>query len=287
MSMLRIADKNSGDVKLPNSETVVSPVYPGGIAPAAGELGTRRMKLAIWMASRDNPYLAKAAANRVWGQLFGRGLVEPVDDLGPHNLPSHPELFEELADYFVESGFNLRELYRTLARSEAYQRTSEWTTEPAPPTELLAHMPLKALSADQLYDSVNRILNRTPGEAAGSPILDPQRQAFVARVESTGKSPLDYQAGVLQALTLINGSDIAEATNPERSPLLGGVDAPFLTDEQRIETLFLATLSRPPTDEERGACLASLENRSPGDRGKQLGDVLWALLNSAEFAFNH
>ncbi len=287
MSMLRIADKTSGEVKLPNTETVVLPLYPGGAAPREDELGTRRMQLAIWMASRDNPYLAKAAANRVWGQLFGRGLVEPVDDLGPHNPPSHPELFDELAQYFVDSGFNLRELYRTLTRTKAYQRTSEWTTEPAPPAELLARMPLKALSADQLYDSLNRILNRTPAQQMGSPILDPQRQAFVARLEATGNSPLEYQAGVLQALTLLNGTDIAEATHPERSPLLGGVDAPFLTDELRVETLFLATLSRPPTEEERKACLATLENGSPSDRGKQLGDVLWALLNSAEFAFNH
>lgn len=259
---LRIADKNVGDVKLPNSEIVVSPHYPGGQEPSEGELGTRRMKLAIWMASRDNPYLARAAVNRVWGQLFGRGLVEPVDDLGPHNPPSHPELFDELTQYFVESGFDLRELYATLTRTQAYQRTSQWTSSPAPPPELIAHMPLKTLSADQLYDSVNRVLNRVPaqGAAAGSPLLDPQRQAFVARVEGTGKSPLDYEAGVLQALTLLNGADIAEAADPQRSPLLGGVEAPWLTDEGRIETLFLATLSRPPTDEQQKACLESLES---------------------------
>lgn len=287
MSMLRIADKSTGEVRLPNTETAVAPHYPGGDEPDPGELGTRRVKLAIWMASRDNPYLARAAVNRVWGQLLGRGLVEPVDDLGPHNPASHPELLDELADYFVDSGFNLRELYRTLTQTQTYQRTSEWTTQPAPPAELFARMPLKALSGDQLYDSLNRILNRTPAQAAGSPLLDPQRQAFVARVESTGRSPLDYEAGVLQALTLLNGADIAEATDGQRSPLLGGVDAPWLTGEERIEALFLATLSRPPTEEERRACLASLENRSPGERGKQLGDVLWALLNSAEFAFNH
>jgi hypothetical protein len=284
---LRIADKDDGEVRLPNSETVISPQYPGGSEPTEAELGTRRMKLAIWMASRDNPYLARAAVNRVWGQLFGRGLVEPVDDLAPHNPPSHPELFDDLTEYFVNSGFNLRELYSTLTRTAAYQRTSEWSTEPTPPAALLAHMPLKTLSADQLYDSLNRILNRTTMQAAGSPLLDPQRQTFVARVESSGKSPLDYQAGVLQALTLLNGADIAEATDPQRSPLLGGVDAPWLNDEQRIETLFLATLSRMPTDEERKTCLASLAERSPGERGKQFGDVLWALLNSAEFALNH
>jgi len=287
MNALRIADRDTGDVKLPNTETVISPLYPGGIQPASEELGTRRMKLAIWIASRDNPYLARAAVNRVWGQLFGRGIVEPVDDLGPHNPPSHPEILDELAEYFVESGFNLRELYGTLTRTQTYQRTSEWHPEPAPPPELFARMSLKSLSPDQLYDSLNRILNRTPAQAAGSPLLDPQRQAFIARVDASSKSPLEYEAGVLQALTLINGADITEASDPQRSALLGGVDAPFLTEEQQIETLFLATLSRPPSEEERKACLATLESRSPGERGKQLGDILWALLNSAEFAFNH
>lgn len=286
---LRIADRDVGEVKLPNSETVVSPLYPGGQTPGADELGTRRMKLAIWMASRDNPYLARAAVNRVWGQLFGRGLVEPVDDLGPHNLPSHPVLLDELTQYFVDSGFNLRELYATLARTETYQRTSAWTTSPEPPPELFAHMALKTLSADQLYDSVNRILNRTP-RADGpfnSPLFDPQRQAFTARVEGGGRSPLEYEAGVLQALALLNGADIAEAADPERSPLLGGVEAPWLNDEQRIETLFLATVSRLPTEEQKKACLESLASASPSERGKKLGDILWALLNSAEFAFNH
>ena len=76
------------------------------------------------MASRDNPYLAPAVVNRVWEQLFGRGLVHPVDDLGPHNAASHPELFAELAQFFTDQSFDLRLLYRTLANTEAYQRSS-------------------------------------------------------------------------------------------------------------------------------------------------------------------
>ena len=82
------------------------------------------MQLAIWMTSRDNPYLAKAAVNRAWAQMLGRGLVEPVDDLRPENPPSHPELFEELSQHFVRSGFDMKSLYRTLANTKAYQASS-------------------------------------------------------------------------------------------------------------------------------------------------------------------
>jgi len=86
----RVIDRDEGDVKLPNTEDVVLPQYPSGNSPAQNELGTRREQLAIWMASRSNPYLARAGVNRAWWHLFGRGLVEPVDDLGRHNTPSHP-----------------------------------------------------------------------------------------------------------------------------------------------------------------------------------------------------
>jgi Protein of unknown function (DUF1553)/Protein of unknown function (DUF1549) len=288
----RLIDLDEGEVKIPNTEEVVLPKYPAGTAPKEGELGTRREQLAIWMASRDNPYLPRAGVNRAWWHLFGRGLVEPVDDLGAQNRPSHPELLDELTEYFVKVGFDLRELYRTLANTAAYQRTSQWTSEPAPPPELYVHMPVKTLTAEQLYDSVNRVLHRKPqsmmpGLNVNSPLLDPRRQAFIAKVQSSGRNALEYQAGILQALSLLNGNDLAEATDPEKSPLLGSIEAPFFTDDDRLRTLFLAVFTRQPTEEELTLCRAQLAKHSESDRGKAYSDVLWAVLNSAEFALNH
>ncbi|MEX2174491.1 MAG: DUF1549 and DUF1553 domain-containing protein [Pirellulaceae bacterium] len=290
--MFALVDLDEGEVRLPEKDEVVPPRYPSGGAPAADELGTRREQLAIWMASRSNPYLSRAAVNRGWWILFGRGLVEPVDDLGPQNPASHPELFAELTQYFIDSGFDLRELLRTLANSEAYQRTSEWSADEQPPPELYAAMSVKTLSADQLYDSVNRVLNRRgqgmmPGANVASSLLDPQRQAFVAKMQVSGLPLLEYQAGVLQALTLLNGADLAEATDPARSPLLGAIEAPFLTGDDRLQTLFLATLSRPASEAELAICRNQLASRSESDQAKVWGDILWALLNSAEFALNH
>src|SRR5207248_2914835 len=165
-----------------------------------------------------------------------------------------------------------------------------WSAEPAPPPELYVHMPVKTLMAEQLYDSVNRVLHRrTQGMMAGvsSPLLDQQRQAFIAKVQSSGRNALEYQAGVLQALALLNGADLAEATDTERSPLLGSLAAPFFTDDDRLRTLFLAVFIRQPTDEELSLCRGQLAKYSESDRGKAYSDILWALLNSAEFALNH
>ncbi len=288
---MALVDTNEGDVRHPKSGEVVPPRYPSGGAPGEDELGTRRQQLAIWMASRDNPYLSRAAVNRGWSILFGRGIVEPVDDLGPQNPPSHPELMAELTKYLKESGFDFRELLRTLANTEAYQRTSEWPADKQPPGELYACTAVKTLSADQLYDSVNRVLNRRgQGMMMGNvqnSLLDPQRQAFISKLQVAGRSPLEYQAGVIQALTLLNGSDLAEATDPARSTLLGALEAPFLGEEDRLQTLFLATLSRPATADELTACKNQLASRSESDKAKAWSDILWALLNSAEFGLNH
>ncbi|HEY2410856.1 MAG TPA: DUF1549 and DUF1553 domain-containing protein [Pirellulaceae bacterium] len=287
----RLVDLDAGDVKLPNTEDVVLPQYPSGNSPSKNELGTRREQLAIWMASRSNPYLARAGVNRAWWHLFGRGLVEPVDDLGRHNAPSHPELLDELTADFIKTGFDLRELYRTLVSTAAYQRTSVWTADPPPP-ELYVHAAVKTLTAEQLYDSVSRVLHRRPqgairGANLNSPLLDPQRQAFIAKVQSSGRNFLEYQAGVLQALSLLNGGDLAEATDPERSPILGSLNAPFFTEKDRIAALFFAALSRQPAKNELQLCERRLVSDSAGDRAAGYSDILWTLLNSAEFALNH
>ena len=151
---------------------------------------------------------------------------------------------------------------------------------------------MKSLTADQLYDSLNRILARRsqgqmPGLNLRSPLLDPQRQQFLTKMQTQGKSPLDYQAGILQALTLINGADLAEATTAERGPLLLALDSPLFAEGDRLETMFLATITRPPTANERDVFLKHVNGRSPSEKNKAWSDVLWALLNTAEFGTNH
>jgi hypothetical protein len=120
---------------------------------------------------------------------------------------------------------------------------------------------------------------------------DAERQTFLSKFRSSNAKATDYQAGIPQALILMNGQTISAATSVEQSPLLESLEAPFFTDDERLEVLFLATLSREPLNEERDLFLAHIKgNGAAGkepNRRKALSDVLWALLNSAEFALNH
>jgi hypothetical protein len=263
------------------------------------ELGTRREQLAVWMAARDNPFLARAAVNRVWSQLFGRGLVEPVDDLGPRNPPSHPEVLDALADYFVATGFNLRELYRVLARTRAYQLSSVIAATPA---ALFARMEPKPLSADQLYDSLLMLRPRgaaaggtmipegavPPPGAGGGPLADPMRVDFLLRFPPLGGARADYSAGIPQTLTLLNGQFLAAMTKAQRGGLAAALAAPWLDVDERVRILFLATLSRfPDPDELPRFADAWRRSEQTDGAGQAAEDILWALVNSAEFAFNH
>lgn len=281
-----IVDLPTGEVQIPGTSKVVAPAFPDGQKPHLDETGTRREQLAIWMASRDNPYLARAAVNRAWAQLFGRGLVEPVDDIGPHNPPSHPELMDELTDYFVACGFDLRELYRTLARTRAYQLSS--AGEPTAP-EAFARMELKPLTADQMFDSFERLrlasraapADRTPV----TPLADPRRQMFLLKFPPPSRSATDYQSGVLQALTMLNGQYTSELTRAELGGITAAVDSPLFDAEERVRILFLAVLARLPDADELAQCVQHLRSGPPAPQAVE--DLLWALMNSAEFTFNH
>ncbi len=290
---IQLVDLDQGEVRLPDSDETVPPKYPGGDDAGDDRGGTRRTRLAVWMASRHNPYLARAAVNRAWAHLFGHGLVEPVDDLGPHNPASHPELLDELSTYFARTGFDLRELYRALAQTRAYQRTSLVEGDQPPRARLFSTMALKPLTPNQFYDSLNRSLTRTAGRnsddsPASPPGVDPFRQAFLAKVQSPSATRADYTTGVVQALALINGSETEAASDPARGSLLAALEAPIFTNAAQVDTLFLATLSRFPSSAERAATLEYLDAAETDEMRRQaLGDVLWALLNSAEFAMNH
>ncbi|MEO2009986.1 MAG: DUF1549 and DUF1553 domain-containing protein [Pirellulaceae bacterium] len=288
MVNMRVVDRDEGEVLLPDTEEVIGPRFPGSSVESDSEFGTRRSQLAIWMASRDNPYLARAAVNGAWAQLFGRGLVHPVDDLGQNNPASHPELLKQLATYFTKNRFDQRLMMRTLVRTKAYQRSSE-LTDPAIPDFLFGRMLVKTLNSEQLYDCVTRAAGTevvTSGMVQ-DPFLEPRRLAFVSRMHRQTRDATQYQVGLPHALLLMNGPEIQAATSPQQSRLIRGLAAPWFSDEQRIETLFLATMSRFPNEDERREVQAALNSVPLEERQAALADVLWALLNSGEFALNH
>src|SRR5690606_25630077 len=116
LARFNIVDRQRCEVMLPETEEVIAPALPGEPEHVAYELGgTRRQQLAIWLVSRDNSFMARRAANWAWAHLMGRGLVHPADDMSPQNTPSHPELLDELTEYFTETGFDLKRLLQTIA----------------------------------------------------------------------------------------------------------------------------------------------------------------------------
>ncbi len=289
VGMSSFIDKEQGEVFLPGTKEVVPPTYLGRVH-AEAEPGQRRLRLALWLASKDNPYFARATVNRVWALLFGPGLVEPRDDLGPHNPASHPELLDELAQFLVQSRFDLRRLIKMLASTDAYARSSAWHSDgPEPPPELFARMAMKNLSPEQLYDCLSAATRRTPAALAreGEFDVDAARQAFLAKFEGAPASSVEFSSGIPQALTLMNGAEIRSATDLETSGLLIALEAPFLSDEARVEAMFLSTLSRLPREAERSRFLEYVGRAGTDGKRRGLSDALWAILNSAEFALNH
>ena len=240
----------------------------------------RRRQLTIWLASRNNPYFARAAANRVWSDLFGRGLVEPVDSMDLDNPASHPEVLQFLSDLLIESRFDLRLLYETLAKTKAYGLTSRFVDLDRPGPDSFAVMNVKTLSPSQYFDSLRQnVLASAPDspDPTGASV-DFMRREFLTRMSARGTSTLDYPHGVVQALGMMNGPEMLNATSQSGSRLLRALDAPFLTDQQRIEAVFLACLSRYPSESE----LQRFQEHLAKSPEYGLTDIAWVLLNTAE-----
>lgn len=295
----KLVDVPRGEVKIPESEEIVPPKYPRGEELSTDDGTTRRSQLVLWLTSRDNQYFSRAAVNWAWMHLFGEGLVESLDDFDDtKELAANERLLVELADDFVASKFDLQQLWRTLANTEAYQRSSRYEGDKPPARELFAVMLPKPLTPEQVYDSFMRLApagepgylgaGASPRNMSAMLDEDPNRVEFVRRMRPPPGDPTEYRAGTLQALMLMNGQTTARVTGPQESRLLGAINAPFLSDAERIDALFLSTLSRLPSEEERTLFAEALsETKDDGERQQALSDSFWALLNSTEFAFNH
>jgi hypothetical protein len=251
-----------------------------------------RAALAGWITSPGNPYFARAVVNRVWGKLMGRGLVDPVDDFQAANPPSHPELLGELAAAFAASGFDLDLLYRAICQSDAYQRTSRQTHASQADPSRFARMTVRPMSGEQFYASLSLAVGADGDAEAGESSKDGRRQDrernLVLELFASDGGAGDPETSVLQALTLMNGRLVNDAASPTRGGRLRAVLKKFPSAiPAQVEALYLATLSRPPTADERRQAAAYLAGHDGADRAARLGDVFWVLLNSAEFRRIH
>ncbi len=308
-------EKNKRELTIPGTEKVVQAKFLDGAEPEWKPEVTTRATLAEWLTSPSNPYFARAAVNRVWAYFFGTGLIEPVDEMvGTASTASHPELLDLLAKEFADHKFDLKFLIRAITATRTYQLTSVRTPSLPPPREgakegqddptLFARMPLRGVTGEQLFDSVAMATGYRDsggGDDLFSAILGGNRSGrseFLTKFAAAEKST-EAQTSILQALSLMNGRVIADATTLERSETLAAVaSAPFLTTAERIETLYLATLSRKPEAKELDRAVKFVENAAKIAKDKDdnarraaysnaLADVFWALLNSPEFVLNH
>lgn len=291
-TVMRVHDVGRGEVKLPDSETVAAPRFLDGSAidesPGAA---ARRPQLALWLTSAENPYFARAAVNRVWAHLFGAGIVDPVDGFGKRHRPRSAELLDLLAGQFIRDQFDLRRLFRTIALSRAYRLSSGAETADEKRHECFAQMNVKMLTAEQLYDCITVASMLIETQSEGFSLArtgNSRRDEFLQQFQSLSGRVTEYQGGIPQALTLMNGTLIGQATDLAEGGLLKSLEAPFFSDDERIEVLYLATLSRRPSPQEWKLLRRHLADREPGGSlDAPLADILWALLNGAEFTMNH
>jgi hypothetical protein len=267
------------ELLIPGTKKVVKATHLDGSSPLWRPRADTREILAEWVTAPGNPYFARAVVNRVWARFFGRGLIEPVDDLGTDADPELSSLLDELAGQFRSHDYNLKFLIRVLAATRAYNLSS--VANPSESTmPIFASMPVRGLSPGQLFDSLAR--------ATGADAPDAKAR-FLELFASRQERPIEAETTIIQALTLMNGSYVEGATDPENSQALGAIiKAPFLDTPSRIETLYLATLTRRPRSDELERLVPFVERRkTDAERDKALADLFWAILNGPEFHLNH
>ncbi|MEQ8791855.1 MAG: DUF1549 and DUF1553 domain-containing protein [Pirellulaceae bacterium] len=258
------------------------PTFLGGQAWEAEARTTHRAALARWITAPENPYFARAMVNRMWWHFFGRGIVNPVDDMHAGNEPSHAELLESLSRRFAESGFDLKLLCRAIVNSRTYQQTSRPGDRADAEAEQFARMSVKVLTPPQLYDSLIAIV----GPPAKSPGINTRLGArhefcqFFAAADDP--DPLRYEQGIPHVLRLMNSPQFL---GRNLDALVSRATADANSSDETIDELFLAVLSRRPTADERRLARDHLKTADARHTGYR--QLAWTLLMSSEFMLNH
>jgi hypothetical protein len=289
---IEISSDSKAEHKMPGAKEPIVPTLLDGTPQEAGLSDLRRRQiLADWLVSGDNPYFARAYVNRIWARLMGRGFYEPVDDMGEGNEPLLADVHQALSDHFVASGFDTREVFRLITCSRAYQRTLSMS--PSASDEAFAASQTKRLRGDEVFDSLEaaiEIPNITPpAEKASTAVRFPPPPKSTRDLvnEAFGYDPSFPDAWLSrtmdQAMFLMNNAQLHKQL--DASPASGTVLARLLAaepdDDKAIETLYQRVLARSPSAAEREIVFRHLKRVR--DRGEAFEDLLWSLLNTAEF----
>ena len=271
-------------------EEAIAPRVPfdSNLLPAEG---SRRERLARWLTHPQNPHLARVTVNRFWARLFGRPLVEPLDDLG--SIPELPPVLNQLAADFVAHGYDLQRLIRIIAATEVFQLDSAVLPEPTPEHEKLwAVYPVTRLRPEQVAGAVTQASSVETLDRATNVVtrfinaID--ENDFIKRYGDIGEDEFDGHAGTIpQRLLLMNGKLVSDKTEEglfNAANLISGL-AP--DDRSAVEATFLTVLTRRPTPAESDHFAPQLTGTKGDERSRRLRDLFWTLINSTEFSWNH
>ena len=281
-------------VKHPRTLAVVEASVPFG--EIKQDSTDKREALAEWLTSAENPMFAKAGVNRIWSYFMGLGIIEPVDDIRSSNPPSNPELLDALTKDFIDSGFDMKHIMKTIARSRTYQqsiKTNKWNKKD---TINFSHATARRLTAEQLLDAIGIATGSKPKfegvpkdlravQLPDSKVKDDGFLKLFGRPEreSSCECERTTEVSLAHAMNLINGPTVANAIidpNGRIAKLLNeGID-----DKSIVEELYLATLARLPQENEYATAVEHFANAKSKEEGAQ--DLMWALINSPAFLFN-
>ncbi|MFL2864457.1 MAG: DUF1549 domain-containing protein [Pirellulaceae bacterium] len=287
----------SGEVTQPRTQQKMKPWVPGQGDIENPNAFDRRLDFASWLTKPDNPFFAKIEVNRIWSQVFGRGIVEPADDFRDTNPPSNAMLLDQLAKDFVENGYDRKAILATILKSRTYQTSYQPNDFNEDDTKYFSHYQPRLLSAEQLLDAichVTQVAETFGGLPAGTkathlPAPDlvnneflkifgqPERQTVCA-CERTNESNLSM------AIQFFNGpliyNKLKSETNSFRRSMTDGKD-----NSQIITLLYNLAVCRNPSETELKASLDHIASKE--DRVEALEDICWAILNTNEFLFQH
>jgi hypothetical protein len=310
-----VSNAPTGDVIQPRLARPVPPKPLGGPALALDSRQDRRAYFADWLTRPDNWFFSHEIVNRVWAHFMGRGLVEPVDDLRETNPPTNPALFDALASDFVKHGFDLRYLMRRIVTSRTYQLASEANARNRQDDRYYSRYLVKRLTAEQLLDALSQVTGQPeafPGMPTGYRALQlPDTHVKSDFLDSFGRPARQItcecersqEPSMAQALLFINSDTVNRKVTADGG-LVDRLIKAGKSDADILDTLYWTTLGRAPAPGERAAGFAALRQylaapAAPANTGSPnkvdfsarrrhaFEDMLWVLVNSKEFLFNH
>lgn len=254
--------------------------------------------LVDWMSSKENPFFAYAVANRYWKHFFDRGIVEPEDDMRATNPPSNPELLNALAQHFISSGFDLKNLVRTICKSNTYQLSSLPNDYNLKDKQNFSRYYPRRMKAEVLYDALHLVTATTQGYGglpAGTNALqlpDPAVGPYFLKVfgqpqgDTACECERSSEANLAQSLHLLNSSEVQGkiSSGTGRAALLANEKE--RPDEERIKELYRWVYSRDPVADELQIAVAHIK-KNEANKKVAYEDIVWALINTKEFLFNH